>query len=371
MNFSKEFLTLFTATIVIIQFGCDRVFDPLTANTECNFENATIEFLGFDDKLALRMALEEPYLYVCAGSDGVWKRDISNMGDWQFLGLQDSSLGKYTNVGAIDIDVLNSDILVAYNGAAPHVAPESTVSVWRSTNGGMDWFRSDSGIPESIEDPFEYNILTSLQRSPHQPNIIIGCIESIVYRSTNNGSYWTLLTGVRGVVLNRGYVRWHPFRSGEVWFFGTAGLFYPYCFSLRSYGRVPKTRINFDSLGFPSDGDVYDVAFNAGNPDIVYAATSLGVIKSADGGYTWRKDALRIPDYNFVFQMAHHPSVGGILYLAGGKQIYATCDGGKTVRSIGEVDRGFITSLVLDIQGNQLFIGTTEGGIYALKFSGR
>lgn len=371
MKLSKKHIAIFAATVFVMQFACKRVTDPLTTTGKCNPTTATPEILGFEDKFALRMVLAEPYLYVCAGSDGVWKRDIRSMSEWQYLGLRDTSLGKYGNVGALDIDVLDNDILVAYNGAAPHVLADSTISVWRSTNGGENWIRSDNGIPESIIDPFEPNVLTSLQRSPHQPNIVIGCIESTSYRSTNSGSYWTLLTGVRGVVLNNGYVRWHPFSPGEVWFFGEAGLFYPYCFSLQNYGIDSKTRINFDSLGFPSDGAVYDVAFDAGNPDIVYAATSRGVIKTTDGGYTWHNNAIRLPDNGFVFQMAHHPSIGGVLYLAGGKRIYFTCYGGIIVHLVAEVERGFITSLVLDTPGSQLFVGTTEGGIYALKIDGR
>ncbi len=67
--------------------------------------------------------------------------------------------------------------------------------------------------------------------------------------------------------------------------------------------------------------------------------------------------------------MAHHPSIGGVLYLAGGRRVYVTRDGEVKVQLIGEVGRGFITSLILDIQGNQLFVGTTEGGIYALKLT--
>jgi hypothetical protein len=367
MKFPKKYLALFSIMAFIMQFACkDNVTEPI---------NTTLEFVGFEDKFALRMVLDEPNLYVCAGSDGVWRRDIRSMSEWQYLGLRDTSLGKYGNVGALDIDVSGDDILVAYNGSTPHVNFNNTIAVWRSTNGGMDWFRSDSGIPETIDSLLEQNIFTSLQRSPHQPNIVIGCIESTSYRSTNGGSYWTLLAGRRGVILNEGYVRWHPFRPGEVWFFGEASLFYPYCYSLQNYGADPKTGVNFDSLGFPSDGAVYDVAFDAGNADIVYAATSQGVIMTADGGYTWRNNAISLQDNGFVFRMAYHPSIRGVLYLAGGKRIYVTYNTwfnqGKIGKMIGEIERGFISSILLDTLGDQLFIGTIGEGVYTLKINGR
>jgi photosystem II stability/assembly factor-like uncharacterized protein len=347
--------------VVVLQMNCkESVVAPL---------KGIVEFLGFQDKFALRMVLSEPYLYVCAGSDGVWRRDIRRMNQWQYLGLRDTSLGKYTNVGALDMDVFGEDILVAYNGSASHVPAESTVAVWRSTNSGITWSRSDRGIPESITYPFEPNTLSSLQRSPHNTQIVLGKVGAAIYRSSDSGHTWMLVDGRRGAAVNLDYVRWNPFRSGEVWFYGETSVFAPYMFRLTDYGETFGGSVNFNALGFPSDGAVNNVAFDAGTPDIVYAATSYGIIKTTDGGYTWRANALRLLGNGFVFCMAHHPSIGGLLYLAGGRRVYVTRDRGTSIHLIGEIERGFITSLVLDTQGNQLFVGTTEGGIYALKLA--
>jgi photosystem II stability/assembly factor-like uncharacterized protein len=352
-------MILAAVTVVALQMSCNGVVRPGSGQWE---------ELGFEDKFALRLVLAEPHLYVCAGSDGVWRRDIrQSSAQWQYLGLADTSLGKRTHLGAVDIDVLGEDLLVAYRGGAPGIHPESTVAIWRSIDGGRSWFRSDSGIPETITDPYEYNTMSSLQRSPNNPDIIVGVIGAAVYRSTNGGNFWKLINGRRGAVPNMDYVRWNPYRRGQVWFFGETSVFAPYMVRSNDYGETFGGSVNFNALGFPSDGAVNDVAFDAGNPDIVYAATSYGIIKTTDGGYTWRANALRLPDNGFVFCMVHHPSIGGLLYLAGGRRVYLTDDGGTSIQFIGEIERGFITSLLLDIQANQLFVGTTKGGIYALK----
>ena len=51
--------------------------------------------LGFKDKLALRLVLSDPYLYVCSGSKGLWRKNIRQNGEYEFLGLADTSLGDY------------------------------------------------------------------------------------------------------------------------------------------------------------------------------------------------------------------------------------------------------------------------------------
>jgi len=373
--FAGKYYSTFRKSLGIISIALLFLFFVSCDDDVINIIKTELEFLGFDDKFALQMVIEEPYLFVCAGSDGIWRRNIRVFSDWEYLGLRDTTLGKYSNVGALDIDVLGQDILVAYNGSTSKIPqplpPSKIVSIWRSTNIGVTWVRSDIGIPESIDDSLEYNILTSLQRSPHQPEIIISCYESTSYRSNNGGNTWTLLTGQRGVFLNYGTIRWHPFRLGEVWLFGESALFAPYCFARSEYGAVPKVSVNFNSLGFPSDAAVYDIVFNAGNPDIIHLATSYGIISTTDGGYSWQRNTVRLPDTGFVFRMAHHPSIDGLIYLAGGKRIYRAKDFEDKAKLIAEIESGFITSLLYDLHFNSLFIGTTGGGIYVLKLNGR
>ena len=245
----RQVLRVLTVVVIaglFFQFGCkDSGTGPTTAQRE---------FLGFEDKFALRLVLAEPFLYVCAGSDGVWRRNIRQGGlEWQYLGLRDTLIGKYTNVGALDMDILGEDILVAYNGSAPHVNPESTVAVWRSTNGGQSWFRSDGGIVETIPDPRnEHNVINSLQRSPHNPDVVLAVIGPAKYCSTRHGYTWILVAGRRDVAANMDFVRWNHYRRGQVWFYGETSVFAPYMFRSTDYGETFGGSVDFKALGFPS-----------------------------------------------------------------------------------------------------------------------
>ena len=239
----------------------------------------------FDEKFAVQMEIDNSFLYVAAASKGIWRIDIRNDSEWEYLGLSDSSLGDYTNLGAVDLDVLDGDILVAYYGQEPR---NTSVGIWRSSaDEGFEWMRSDSGIPESIADTFEANSITGIERSPHNPDIVIAVKELIIYRSTDNGASWNHITGPRGTFTNWGSIKWNPYQYGEVWFWGITSLFEPYFGSLAEFGLKPNVGVDFYSLGIPNVS-VGDVAFNRRNPETIYSATNLGPLTSTDGGKNWK-----------------------------------------------------------------------------------
>ena len=66
-------------------------------------KNKIWKAIGFEDKLAIRLVLSEPYLYICAGSNGLWRLNIRDSGNYQCLGLIDTSLGNYYNRGVQDV----------------------------------------------------------------------------------------------------------------------------------------------------------------------------------------------------------------------------------------------------------------------------
>lgn len=330
-----------------------------------------LEFLGFEDKIAVSMGFAEPYLYVAAGRDGVWKRDVQRLTDWEYLGLADTSFDHYLYAGAQDIDVLENDILVAYNHSTSNVEPINSVGIWRSVDGGANWFRSDSGIPETLSNPeLEYNTIRDIARVPYpDPEIVLAVRGPAVYRSMDSGDSWSLVYGETGMAAITDYVRWNPNKPGQAWFFGVTSVAAPYLRWMSDYGTTLESYVDFvRSLGFPSDGSVTDVAFSSDDHKVVYAATTYGVIKTKDGGNTWQTDAIALPDTAFVLRMAHHPSIWGTLFLAGVRQVLVTENGGKSVRLLAEIecDRCVIISLLYEPALNKLFVGTLQG-VYALK----
>lgn len=322
---------------------------------------------GIDDKLVTKLVYEKPYLYAGAAANGVWRRNMEKMTDWEYLGLADTSLGNWSNVGVVDLDIRGNDIIASYNSAVAGVDPKTTVGIWRSKDGGRNWFRSDNGIPETITDPYESNVISTCRRSPDRPNVAIAVYSAAVYRSTDSGYQWSLIAGRRGIVGGDDHERWNPFQPGEIWGWGTSSVFQPYLGAAKDYGLSGKVGVDFFKLGFPSDQIVSDVAFDSGDPNIMHVATSQGLMKSTDGGYNWVVGKATIPDSGYVRFIVGHHYKPGVLFLSGYTSVYYSTDHGETMQVLSQVPH-VVESITIDEGGNRIFVGTSKG-VYKISFS--
>lgn len=309
------------------------------------------QLLGFEGKFALRLVLAEPYLYVCAGSDGLWRRNIRQMTPWECLGFADTSLGEYFNVGVVDVDVKGDDIIIAYRGRSP-------VGIWRSTDSGKSWVPSDKGIPDSS---WPHSVYHNVQRSPHNPDIAITSFGGAIFRSTDGGTSWMLISGRRGSMANLDRVKWQPNREGVIWFFGETCLFAPYSGRAKDYGLISLGGVNFLQIGVPIDNAVYDVGFDATDSNIIYLGMQGAVIKSTDDGNSWIVPLFTSPEGGFFRAIEGHPCIHNVVYFAGGRTLYYSRDGGQNVQIVDSPNDTQILSMVYDDRTESLFIGTETG----------
>ncbi|MGC8596021.1 MAG: hypothetical protein ACP5MI_10525 [Candidatus Kryptoniota bacterium] len=324
-------------------------------------------FIGMDGKLVTKLVCQEPYLYAGAAANGLWRCDLDKMTDWEYLGLADTSLGNWANVGVLDIDIQGNDILVSYNNAIAGVDLRNTVGIWRSIDGGKNWFRSDAGIPETIDFNYEGNVISTCRRSPHKPEIAIARYAIATYRSIDGGYHWELISGRRRIIGGDDHMRWNPFRPGEYWAWGTSSVFQPYLVCFEAYGDNLKLSVDFiRQLGFPSDQIVGDVAFDAGDPNIIHVATTQGLMTSTDGGYSWVVGRATIPDSGYVRFAVEHDYKPGVFFLCGYTSVYYSVDHGETMHVLSHVPY-IVESMAIDERGKRIFVGTAKG-VYAVSF---
>jgi hypothetical protein len=126
--------------------------------------------------------------------------------------------------------------------------------------------------------------------------------------------------------------------------------------------------VDFTALGLPGDGIVEDMAFDATSPDVFYAATSFGLIKSETGGNSWRLiDSVSL-SIEPVYCIVSDPRTPHSFFLAGGKHVYHTVDGLSTFKTVFEAPIRGIFCIAFDPGSNRLFVATLAD-IYAVLVS--
>lgn len=93
-------------------------------------------------------------------------------GQWRNLNLNQP-------VHTVLVDPLNPDTIYALGSAGTEAA------LWKSTNRGTSWARSDSGVPAAARNFIAIH--------PENPSVLFMGGETAIYRSDNAGAGWTLL----------------------------------------------------------------------------------------------------------------------------------------------------------------------------------
>ncbi len=225
--------------------------------------------------------------YVAAGSGGVWKTGNAGITFQPIFADQPSY-----SIGDVALDP--SDPEVVWVGTGENVSGRHVgwgTGVYRSRNGGRTW--------EAV----------GLERSEHIGKILVDPRDGDVVFVAAEGPLWAP-GGERGL--------YRTLDGGETW------------------ERV---------LGIDDDTGVTDVEFQPGNPDVLYAAAyqrrrsvwallaggpGSGLYKSTDGGDTWRRLEVGLPEGDMG-------KIGLAVTPADPDLLYATIEA-------GEDERGFYRS---------------------------
>ncbi len=110
-----------------------------------------------------------------------------------------------------------------------------------------------------------------------------------------------------------------------------------------------------------------------GDPDRIYAATHMGVLRSDDAGASWVAMTGGIPDHTNVQSLAASPIAEGHLFAGTTSGLYESLDGGKSWRAAGDSRLGGDISAVitLDASGSRVAAAdNSSGGIFLSEDGG-
>jgi len=334
------------------QLGVEIVQD-----TVLNFQVAekvgTWEFLGLEDKYASRLVLAEPYLYVCAEKDGLWRKNIRDMSeDWEYVGLADTVADEYLErIVDVLIHWQNKDWLLAtYFGK-----DGSDHGIYRSFDDGKTWAPADSGLEFYYGgDRYFYRINRFFQYPEH----IVGAGHS-AYITLNFGDWWQEAINPIGHE-NIDALICHPEHSNIIWL-GGSGSTWTTLLGFSKDSGYTWTRINLP--GIFQLGSISSIAFDILDTNIVYASWAYGIIKTIDGGVSW--DSLTT--FN-VRKLLSDPQNRFHLWASYQSGIIETWDEGITwlTNESPYPEMSSIRDMIWDEKETSIYLGTKKG-VYRYK----
>jgi photosystem II stability/assembly factor-like uncharacterized protein len=204
-------------------------------------------------------------------------------------------------------------------------------------------------------------VVSELAIDRQNPTTLYAVKEGALFKSTDGGANWRALNHGSGWVSS--FVV-DPQDSRNVYAGGWSQVF------KSDDGGDSWTATNI--AGSWLDFGASILAIDPKNPSTIYAGTvdedwgSGGVLKSTDGGITWRRTPLKVTDWGaiYVYSLVIDPQQPEVLYVGTGGALYQSMDGGATWRSISIGFRYTVDSVAVDpANSNTLYLGTT-GGVF-------
>lgn len=278
---------------------------------------------------------------------GVWKSHDCGR-TWRHLWHREASL----NVGSLAIDPVQPDTLYCGTGEV-NLLGAPGVGVFRTLNGGNTW-----SLLASVRQHGLPNRIGVIAIDPFDPkHILLGGVELTdgdfggMHTSRDGGRTWTRESFLSEFSHSCYAIVFHPTRRGVIFAAFTEPGFQSGIWRSMDAGKTWKHL----TQGLPS-ADCFrrtNLAIAPSKPDTIYAMAAdfdgdgrvLGVFVSDDIGSHWKsiggKDFRRENKMMAGNAIAVHPADHRHL-ICGGRDLYATTDGGQTWRQVTwwDYDRG-------------------------------
>lgn len=333
---------LFLTLTLVLLFGCKHtIFEAKEAGPSW-------QSMGFKDKFASRLVISEPYLYACAGPEGLWRLNLQKSdSDWVYVGLADSSLGRENSVGVEDVIISknNSSWLLAIALPRECCGP----GVFKSVDNGSSWAPAVEGL-----------IVSGIQRNPHRllkyPNFVLAAGGGVVFKTDDFGGRWRKISGDRYGLLEINVFTLNTRFNNVAWLGGETGFFDYYLAKSSDSGN---TWYEFDLQKIvPSLSPVRSIVLDPSDSNRVYVGQDDQIIKTIDDGNTWQ-----VILQEGTTAMLIDPRNPSHLWLAWGDQLKETHDSGTTWQSFSNAPPSAldVIEMVWDEKRQAIYIGTLNG----------
>ena len=344
------------------------IFVITSCGSDSNDNRGLWEPAGLENMQIFEIKEAAGTLYVAAGRNGVFRKDMDGNSDWEFLGLDEPEAR--VGISTVEVDPSTGTLYAGFHRVNPSGPTNTIAGVFRSTTNGESWEPFDSGFEEATGG-FR-DITLGLKASPLDDDLMFARTAMGQFRKNPGTSEWTFLDEslVAGDIDLRAFSI-NPSNPAQIWA-GAAND--------RTQVVMMKSEDNGDTwenvrLGGVQEfvDGVREIAIHPTNENTVYACLSSKLVRSNDGGETWEvvmQGELEGEPVSFACTaVSFHPNTPGIIITAGGV-IRMTENGGETWRQISDDDRKGIRSLYVDWQQRKIYAGLNypDEGLFELEF---
>ena len=231
-------------------------------------------------------------------------------------------------------------------------------AVYKSPDGGQRWLPHNVGLKEHV------SFINQFVFDPTDSQTIAAATTVGAFLTRDGGRTWTeQMTGMIEVHIVVTLAQ-DP-RHTRVWYAGTTGGVYKSIDGLASWKKVNTGLIPEQVLEASMALGVNILAVDPQSPETVYAGTTNGLFKTANGAESWTRIGETLPD-QFVSWIAIDPSVTETLYVVGREGIAKSRDGGIswTRMNSGLTTLNMRTITISPHDSQTLYAGTNGSGLY-------
>ncbi len=253
--------------------------------------------------------------------------------------------------------------------------------VWRSTNGGSSWTRTNysgapglSGYPDQAYANTKPKVLTI---DPSDSDRVFMGNNEAIYRSNNTGNDWSIVsntalgsgfyvgTGFSGLVCED--FIFNPFNPNES---ATCALDSGKWFS-RDDLQTWKFAAGGEGRGVNTFFGCQDVAFTntSGGSQVIYLAQGQfggqqpALYRTTDGGNNWSARTLPSGTSGDIQDVYAHPTNTNTVWLVRSSKLYRSTNGGSSWTQLTSGISGTIRAIAADptVAGNTIYAGSSNG----------
>jgi photosystem II stability/assembly factor-like uncharacterized protein len=268
IELSIGILLVLALSLLVISMGCGRdEGSPTTGPADLNLEPGWVD-LGLHGHHVVSIELDWPYLYAAAASAGLLRLQVDDpSAEWTVIGLDATRvMSEYR--GVYDVLVLdNGDILAGLDTGIRYAA-----GLYRSSDGGQSWARSDTGI---ADEGMEYaSTVRSLTPGPAGTGLVFAAGYGL-YRSDDRGKTWSLLWGdPEGGGSTFHEILCHSGENVALWAGGHTPMWFPVLLASVDSGQTWE--LQWEAIKLTGSNDMLSPAVDPADANIAYVGRHYG-----------------------------------------------------------------------------------------------